>query len=234
MNQLTDNESLILGSYAAQLRDIADQDYIAARMSYRASLPEPFLWQAEQALEKYMKATCLYNQVTCKNISHGLNALIKLINETIVSLDIPGDSLEFITLVDYHANNRYLDYNQFVSQSINDLDAAIWFVRRYCQNWKAVERYGFVARDYCMQVIHPGIMAAPKLFRVTGGYLERVIHGRNSIQRQELLLNNQFFGNEDNPNLPNSWASFHNSAAKRYIGADEILKRYIRISNEPS
>lgn len=37
-------------------RDMADKDYIAARVSYRYGLAYPFLWLALQAIEKYLKA----------------------------------------------------------------------------------------------------------------------------------------------------------------------------------
>ena len=36
-------------------RDVADNDYIAARLAYRAHLPGQFLWSCEQAIEKYLK-----------------------------------------------------------------------------------------------------------------------------------------------------------------------------------
>ena len=40
-----------LNSWAFRsFRDIADGDYIAARMAYRAQLPAQFLWASQQAL----------------------------------------------------------------------------------------------------------------------------------------------------------------------------------------
>ena len=44
-----------LNSWAFRsFRDIADGDYIAARLAYRAQLPAQFLWASQQALEKYL------------------------------------------------------------------------------------------------------------------------------------------------------------------------------------
>lgn len=38
-------------------RDVADADYIAARLAYRAQLPVQFLWASQQTLEKSLKFT---------------------------------------------------------------------------------------------------------------------------------------------------------------------------------
>ena len=43
-------------------RDTGDADYLAARMAMRARLAIPFLWSAEQAIEKYLKCILLLNR----------------------------------------------------------------------------------------------------------------------------------------------------------------------------
>ena len=43
-------------------RNIADKDYIAARLCYRNGLVPQFHWQALQAIEKYLKAILLINR----------------------------------------------------------------------------------------------------------------------------------------------------------------------------
>jgi hypothetical protein len=53
-----------LNSFATRsFPDIADQDYISARLSYRSNLVPQFHWQSLQALEKYFKAIFLYNRI---------------------------------------------------------------------------------------------------------------------------------------------------------------------------
>ena len=47
-------------------RDIADGDYIAARMAYRAMLPVQFLWSSQQALEKYLKCILFIRRITAR------------------------------------------------------------------------------------------------------------------------------------------------------------------------
>src|SRR5882672_10776278 len=45
---------------ARALRDQADLDYISARHLYRLGFGDQFMWQAQQAIEKYLKATLLF------------------------------------------------------------------------------------------------------------------------------------------------------------------------------
>lgn len=78
-------------------RDVADQDYIAARMSYRAELREPFLWSSLQCLEKYFKAILLYNRKSTKGINHNLKeALIGVEAINGIGFEIPEDVKGFV------------------------------------------------------------------------------------------------------------------------------------------
>lgn len=45
-------------------RDMADRDYIAARLACRAELMPQCLWSAQQAIEKYLKYILLVNRIT--------------------------------------------------------------------------------------------------------------------------------------------------------------------------
>lgn len=63
-----------LNSFASRcFRDVADRDYISARMCYRAGLISQFHWAALQAFEKYYKAILLYNRIKAKNVRHDLS-----------------------------------------------------------------------------------------------------------------------------------------------------------------
>ena len=54
---VTREEKVYLNNIATRsFRDVADQDYIAARLCYRSNLMVQFVWMAEQAIEKYLKA----------------------------------------------------------------------------------------------------------------------------------------------------------------------------------
>ncbi|MCA1796649.1 MAG: HEPN domain-containing protein [Geobacteraceae bacterium] len=64
---------ILINDFATRsFRDVADQDYIAARLSYRHGLYPQFHWQSLQALEKYLKAILLYN----REQAHGVRSCI--------------------------------------------------------------------------------------------------------------------------------------------------------------
>ena len=53
----------LLNDFAERsFRDMADGDYIAARMACRAALVTQFLWASQQAVEKYLKGILLFSQ----------------------------------------------------------------------------------------------------------------------------------------------------------------------------
>ncbi len=49
-------------------RDVADEDYVAARALYRDGLDRQFLWAALQSVEKYLKAILAYNRISIKGL----------------------------------------------------------------------------------------------------------------------------------------------------------------------
>ncbi len=115
-------------------RDVADQDYIAARMSYRAQLREPFLWSSLQAFEKYFKAILLFNRKSAKGVGHNISEALKRV-ESIhdLSFSIPDDVREFIFYINNYGTNRYLEYSTHLrDQALLALDRSVWYVRRYC------------------------------------------------------------------------------------------------------
>ncbi|NOT26716.1 MAG: hypothetical protein HOP16_11495 [Acidobacteria bacterium] len=62
-----------LNSFALRsFRDVADADYIAARLAYRAQLPVQFLWASQQALEKYLKFILFLERIKVPKLGHDL------------------------------------------------------------------------------------------------------------------------------------------------------------------
>jgi hypothetical protein len=57
-------------------RDIADGDYIVARLAHRATLIPQFLWSSLQAVEKYLKGILLLNRVPHVKATHGVSLLL--------------------------------------------------------------------------------------------------------------------------------------------------------------
>ena len=66
------DKKILINDFAIRsFRDIADYDYISARMAYRAKLLPQFLWLGLQAIEKYLKCILLLNRIKAK-IIHNL------------------------------------------------------------------------------------------------------------------------------------------------------------------
>ena len=127
-------QALINDFATRSFRDVADQDYIAARLSYRHALYSQFHWQSLQALEKYLKAILLYNRVKAKDISHDLNKAIKKTEKLPFPLKRSPRTDEFITHLSNFGRFRYLE-SSFSIQGFKlaELDQAVWEIRRYCK-----------------------------------------------------------------------------------------------------
>lgn len=82
-------DSLIDDFAVRSFRDVADADYIAARLACRAALTIQYLWASQQAVEKYLKCTLLLNRVPSKDVRHDLGkALGKIEKSGKVALDL--------------------------------------------------------------------------------------------------------------------------------------------------
>lgn len=74
----TDDVRAQVNSFAIRMfRDTADNDYMAARLSYRAHLYQPFRWQAIHCLEKYAKGILLLNRVPSHGLGHEVLASLQ-------------------------------------------------------------------------------------------------------------------------------------------------------------
>lgn len=86
---LNELEKAYLNEYAKTLRDSADRDYISARAMYKLEIDDKFFWHVQQALEKYLKAILLFNEIKVKKQGHDL---VKLYNRMIESFIIPQEN----------------------------------------------------------------------------------------------------------------------------------------------
>jgi HEPN domain-containing protein len=82
------------------LSNIADGDYISARMCYRARLVVQYLWASQQAIEKYLKCILLLARIPAPDIKHDLGRALKEITASgAISLDLTFSTKEFIEYV---------------------------------------------------------------------------------------------------------------------------------------
>lgn len=214
----------LLNDFAERsFRDIADGDYIAARMACRAALVTQFLWASQQAVEKYLKCILLLNRIPAKHVKHNLGeALRKIKGSDKVSLDLTRGTEEFIGMLDQYGPYRYLEVSNIgFGADLVTLDRAVWELRRYCT----------LAEEPKQQKLHNGV--AVPLVRISGGYLEELIDNPKSLAREPLLWQNAFFGTRTKKRVRlNTWFKGHN--APLYLNPqilDEVLK-YVHIPKE--
>jgi len=177
-------QSLLDDFAIRSFRDIADADYVVARMACRSGLVTQYLWGSQQTIEKYLKCILLLNRIPASNVKHDLGAALSKINSSgKVLLDLTNPTQKFITDLDTCGRFRYLEISDFVwGAQIVTLDRAVWELRRYCEavgNPKGVK-------------LQNG-RSAPKV-RLAGGYLEKIIEDPKNPAREPLLWQNAFFG----------------------------------------
>ena len=191
---------MIVNSFATRcFRDVADQDYIAARMSYRAQLIPQFLWSALQAVEKYLKAILLFNRIKAKDVGHNLAKAREHCQELPFHIKLSPSSDELIEHLDAFGRFRYLETSYYVhGPKLVELDKTIWEIRRYCRvlndelklkNGQTINMLGLE-----LERIANSEKEAPQKFRLTGGILENILDRKDHPARKPLIWQNVFFG----------------------------------------
>ena len=170
------DERTHLLQFAISLRERADQDYIAARALYRMGFLEPFLWNANQAIEKYLKAILLFNYHTTKELLHDISAAFKkVLTIPDIEFDFLPHTEEFISYVNEVGANRYGDMSsKFSSDVLILFDQTTWYLRRYCQHVRMVwneggpkEVSGF--EKQIARILDPFWKENPNKFKISGG-----------------------------------------------------------------
>jgi hypothetical protein len=130
------DKEILLNNFATRsFRDVADYDYIAARMAYRAKLIPQFLWSGLQAIEKYLKCILLLNRIPAKTLRHDLGRALELVETGApFKLRLREPGRELIRHLDTYGRFRYLETPFHVMDlEIVQLDMAVWDIRRYCR-----------------------------------------------------------------------------------------------------
>jgi hypothetical protein len=182
-------------------RDIADHDYICARSCHRLGLEQQFLWAALQAIEKYIKGILLFNFRSTKGYSHRVkDAYDALSSIPDIPFQIPKDVVGFITYLDEQGANRYFTYPYYTrGDNLFLLDKSVWHLRRYCQrlHLESVMPDGKKKQhlNAVLNTIHsPRFEKAPNKFRISSGVLDKIVDGKPTLVRRELVWKNFYFG----------------------------------------
>jgi len=184
-NAADPNKECLIDDFAVRsFRDIADEDYIAARMAFRAALVEPSLWASQQTIEKYLKCILLLNRIPARHVKHDLAAALDEIKKANkFDFELTAPTREFIAHVDPFGPNRYLQVSTVIfGKQLTSLDRTVWELRRYCTTSEIPKK----------AKLQEGVI--PPKIRLNGGHLEKVIDNINDPARAPLLWQNAFFG----------------------------------------
>jgi hypothetical protein len=173
-----------LNSWAiGSFRDIADGDYIAARLACRAQLAQQFLWASQQAIEKYLKCGLFIRRIPARDVKHNLAPALKRLTDAGVGFTLTERSQAFIERVDGMGQFRYMEVSQWVDWHwIARLDQVVWELRRFSTLDPAATKATLVDGK-----------VAPRV-RIVGGRLERILAKRDNPAREPLLWQNGYFG----------------------------------------
>ena len=193
------NHEIRINDFAKRaFRDIADMDYIAARLSSRAGLMPQFLWSSLQAFEKYFKYILLVNRISSKKLGHDINKALSLVREKVPYVtDLLVDKYDVFRQVAEYGQDRYLIGSYAVhGLLLPQLDAAVWDLRRYCQ--VLVPPVDSTPDEYAIfRLTLESILksrSAPHRFKIPNGLLEQIIASPHHVSNPALSWQNAFFG----------------------------------------
>lgn len=194
------NTDVLLNNFATRsFRDMADRDYVHARLAFRHHLIPQFQWSALHCLEKYVKAILLYNRIPGKKIKHEISAGLMLIeSEAKFSITLPSECVKYVKRLESGARFRYYEVS-YASRSddLILLDKTVSHVRRYCQVLDYALPHGTQKVPMLPLMLERIAKAEQGNFIdtcVTGGWLERTMSKKEHPARDALLWKNLYFG----------------------------------------
>ncbi|MRW88434.1 hypothetical protein GJ699_00350 [Duganella sp. FT80W] len=212
-------------------RETGDADYIAARMAMRARLANPFLWSAEQAIEKYLKCILMLNRHSTKNLSHDIGAALALINESLpfkISLN-EGEQQVFDHIAQCQGD-RYLIHSLSLDDyELLQLDHLVWHLRQYCRPLN-VRHYADTPSEKVLlervREIEAGIGGPAKFGRIEGAFLEKVLEDKKHPAHDALVWQNLMFSlsNRRSVMFRNNWQAINAPLWVNPELADEAAK----------
>lgn len=184
----------------SSFRDVADRDYIAARIVHKYDLWEQFYWMALQAIEKYLKAIILYHDGNTLRLGHDIVAALQTA-ESIKPLDmhISVRAKSFVAYLNGRGENRYFSYPLSTDgNELLHLDHTVWQIRRYCDDYFFPHDHPVLIKHSQARLayVHEKALKDRAKFRlVKNGYLEQILDSRkHRAVRDCLVWKNLYFG----------------------------------------
>ena len=216
-------------------RDMADGDYIAARLAFRAGLMPQGLWSAQQAFEKYLKYILLVNRIPARDVKHDIGLALRLLDGVTPKVELSEKARIFFDHVAQYGENRYFDISYFVDGYVLlDLDRVVWDLRRYCQILnvfgKSLPADEQQRINLAQEQLKDATGVLPGKFRLSGGWLEKVLDDKNHRSRSALVWQNPFFGSRARATFRvQDISEFSNASLWLYPDMLEELLEYVRI-----
>lgn len=176
---------IYLNDYATRsFRDIADQDYILARVCYRRGFDENFKWNSLQAIEKFLKAILLFNRLSAKGLGHDLcKAYERVVDIKDLGFELEQPQKNLINFLNSHGRDRYLSQSTYLKgEELLELDRTVWSIRRYCyfmrQTIKIRGREHSLFENNKEKITSKKNLEAKQLPQIQNGLLEKIISKR--------------------------------------------------------
>ncbi len=217
-------------------RDMADRDYIAARMACRAELMPQFLWSSQQAIEKYLKYILLVNRIPAIQVKHDIRAALVLTETLPFEMKLQNQSKKFIEHVATYGQSRYLEIPSFIlGEILLDLDSTIWDLRRYCQvldvRDKELDPSEQDMLSLALRQLEESTIKPYYKFKLAGGFLESVINKKSHPSHSALLWQNAFFSNRSRKKIKlRNHLQAINTPLDLYPPMAAVLKDFIYLS----
>ena len=220
-------------------RDMADNDYIAARALYKAECYEQFCWCSCQCIEKYLKSILLINGYSIKHFQHRVVNLF----DSVRQLSVLGNQLQFEDHIDdwvlHFERNGHPDvrYNQqsLCMSPLNDLmllDKIVWNIRRYCQSFY-FHQNNVLNKPISLAILNNVLLQMDHGKHNLGGILENELSKKHSVLKKSLIWNNLYFSNRKR-NVVKMKTSFlaKNCFLQLHPELINFLKDYISIQHK--
>lgn len=194
---------IVRNSFAIEcFRNVADEDYIAARSAYRIGMMNHFLWTAMQAIEKYLKGILLINGLSTifKRNGHNLvPAYERASSIPRIGFSLPSGELHLLNHLSSYGGTRYLEAHIYTrGDELPILDSLVWLTRRFCQPLNYESTIGDKRVDMLplmLEFIHnTQFKESPSKFRIVGGLLEEILGKKADPRRSPLVWGNHHYG----------------------------------------
>jgi HEPN domain-containing protein len=217
-------------------RDVADADYIAARMAFRARLYIQALWASQQALEKYIKAILLLRRIKRPKPTHFLHEILDRLEQDFL-LTLSAETRGFIEFIDEWEADRYFIYSYGLDGlELMRLDRAVWEIRRYCTNYHRGNTPKGTSIEFLdLEHIERAFEHPPQHYQpLSEGFLDEVLKEKSHRARPSLIWQNLYFGKTSRRsirNFPREYRSA-NSPLALYSDLLDAVAEYVYLPKD--